>query len=316
MRQRVMIAMALACKPEAADRRRADHRARRDDPGADPRADARAAAASSACDHADHARPRRRRRTRRRRRGDVRGQGGRARRRCSGCSPRRGTPTRRACCARCRRSTSARAPAARPSTARCPSALAMPQGCRFHPRCALARDVCRDAEPPLVGDAPAARPPAGPGDGGLTSRCAKRRGRRLSDALLQVRDLAKHFPIAGGPLGVRAIGQVQAVDGVSFDLARGRDAGAGGRIRLRQVHDRAHAAAADRTDRRAASRSTASDLLRLGRRALRRLPARRADRVPGPVCLARPAHDASRTSSPSRSTSSAVSRPAQSGASG
>ena len=38
MRQRVMIAMALACKPEAADRRRADDRARRDDPGADPRA--------------------------------------------------------------------------------------------------------------------------------------------------------------------------------------------------------------------------------------------------------------------------------------
>ena len=38
MRQRVMIAMALACKPEAADRRRADDRARRHDPGADPRA--------------------------------------------------------------------------------------------------------------------------------------------------------------------------------------------------------------------------------------------------------------------------------------
>jgi oligopeptide/dipeptide ABC transporter ATP-binding protein len=33
-----------------------------------------------------------------------------------------------------------------------PPALAMPHGCRFHPRCALARDVCRDAEPPLVSD--------------------------------------------------------------------------------------------------------------------------------------------------------------------
>ncbi len=41
--QRVMIAMALACEPQAADRRRADDRARRDDPAADPRA-ARAAA--------------------------------------------------------------------------------------------------------------------------------------------------------------------------------------------------------------------------------------------------------------------------------
>ena len=38
MRQRVMIAMALVLRSEAADRRRADHRARRDHPGADPRA--------------------------------------------------------------------------------------------------------------------------------------------------------------------------------------------------------------------------------------------------------------------------------------
>ena len=38
MRQRVMIAMALSPLPRAADRRRADHRARRDDPGPDPRA--------------------------------------------------------------------------------------------------------------------------------------------------------------------------------------------------------------------------------------------------------------------------------------
>ena len=37
MRQRAMIAMALAVRAEAADRRRADDRARRDDPGADPR---------------------------------------------------------------------------------------------------------------------------------------------------------------------------------------------------------------------------------------------------------------------------------------
>ena len=38
MRQRAMIAMALALEPERADRRRADDGARRDDPGADPAA--------------------------------------------------------------------------------------------------------------------------------------------------------------------------------------------------------------------------------------------------------------------------------------
>ena len=37
MRQRVMIALALSCDPSRPDRRRAHHRARRDDPGADPR---------------------------------------------------------------------------------------------------------------------------------------------------------------------------------------------------------------------------------------------------------------------------------------
>ena len=48
MRQRVMIAIALACDPQAADRRRADDRARRDHPGADPRAASTGCAATSA----------------------------------------------------------------------------------------------------------------------------------------------------------------------------------------------------------------------------------------------------------------------------
>ena len=65
MRQRVMIAMALACKPDAAHRRRADHRARRHHPGADPRparSDLKARLRHG--DDADHPRPRRRRRDR------------------------------------------------------------------------------------------------------------------------------------------------------------------------------------------------------------------------------------------------------------
>ena len=43
--------------------------------------------------------------------------------------------------------------------------------------------------------------------------------------LLQVTDLVKHFPIKQGILFKRTIGQVQAVDGVSFDLHEGETLG-------------------------------------------------------------------------------------------
>ena len=54
MRQRVMIAMALACNPEAPDRRRADHRARRHRAGADPRPHAPAQSQDRHRHHPDH----------------------------------------------------------------------------------------------------------------------------------------------------------------------------------------------------------------------------------------------------------------------
>ena len=83
MRQRVMIAMALACEPQTADRRRADHGARRHHPGADPRADAHAARGDRHRDHPHHARPRRGGRTGRRRRRDVCGAASSSARRCA-----------------------------------------------------------------------------------------------------------------------------------------------------------------------------------------------------------------------------------------
>jgi peptide/nickel transport system ATP-binding protein/oligopeptide transport system ATP-binding protein len=57
-------------------------------------------------------------------------------------------------------------------------------------------------------DAPDARKPTGDGD-----------------ALVQVRDLVKHFPITRGIVIQRKVGAVQAVDGVSFDVRRGETLG-------------------------------------------------------------------------------------------
>jgi oligopeptide/dipeptide ABC transporter ATP-binding protein len=45
------------------------------------------------------------------------------------------------------------------------------------------------------------------------------------DALVEVRDLVKHFPITRGILLQRQIGAVHAVDGVSFDVMRGETLG-------------------------------------------------------------------------------------------
>jgi len=46
-----------------------------------------------------------------------------------------------------------------------------------------------------------------------------------TETLVEVRDLVKHFEIRGGLLGIRKIGAVQAVDGVSFDVRRGETLG-------------------------------------------------------------------------------------------
>ena len=43
----------------------------------------------------------------------------------------------------------------------------------------------------------------------------------MTQPLLSVRNLSKHFPVAGGFLNARATGPVKAVDGVSFDVAAG-----------------------------------------------------------------------------------------------
>jgi oligopeptide/dipeptide ABC transporter ATP-binding protein len=47
----------------------------------------------------------------------------------------------------------------------------------------------------------------------------------VSEALIEVRDLVKHFPVTRGIIFQRKIGAVHAVDGVSFDVNRGEALG-------------------------------------------------------------------------------------------
>ena len=57
-------------------------------------------------------------------------------------------------------------------------------------------------------------------------RFPARRGARMTDApLLQVRDLVKTFPIRSGIILERTVGHVQAVSGISLDIARGEALG-------------------------------------------------------------------------------------------
>lgn len=116
-----------------------------------------------------------------------------------------------------------------------PSLSALPPGCPFAPRCPLAIDECRTAEPELIqvgpdhraacirtehvagrtaaevyGVSTAPHPPAAPTD---------------SPVVLRVRDLVKTYTLTKGAVFRRQIGEVRAVDGVTFELQQGRTLG-------------------------------------------------------------------------------------------
>jgi peptide/nickel transport system ATP-binding protein len=135
----------------------------------------------------------------------------------------------------------------RPIPGNPPSLLNLPPGCPFAPRCAVVIERCLQEEPPLalagpdhlaachrsgeltggatglfaptwtdvdVGETEAAHaaddvsPPVNPGDS----------ARDPNGTLVEVRDLVKNFPIRGGTLIRRTVGEAQAVSGISFDL--------------------------------------------------------------------------------------------------
>ncbi len=119
-------------------------------------------------------------------------------------------------------------------------------------------------------------------------RAGRRRPIRTAPEILRLDDLKVHFPIKRGVLR-RTVGYVKAVDGVSLALARRPHDRPGGRIRLGQDDARPRPAAA-REQPRAAYNSTAQDLQKLSQREHAAAAPADADRLPGSVQLAQPAH--------------------------
>jgi peptide/nickel transport system ATP-binding protein len=112
-----------------------------------------------------------------------------------------------------------------------------PSGCRFAPRCRYATDRCRSDEPALSGETPGHRfacfHPVGAAErGGPVTTHEHVEGvpaplaqSATGEVLLSVRGLVKNFPVTKGAVLQRRVGWVSAVADVSFDILRGETLG-------------------------------------------------------------------------------------------
>ncbi|MET8429694.1 ABC transporter ATP-binding protein [Nocardia sp. NPDC004860] len=113
-----------------------------------------------------------------------------------------------------------------------PAMHELPPGCPFAPRCPVAVEDCRAAEPPLQDTEPGHRAAcirvAEVGSADLFT--AYRREVPPAEVpvptdeqvVLRVSELKKTFPITSGVVFKRRTGEVKAVDGVSFEIKSGR----------------------------------------------------------------------------------------------
>ncbi len=230
-------------RPAAADRRRADDRARRHDTGADPRSHARAQGQDRRRDRADHARPRRRRRDGAARRRHVRRAARSRKRRSRSCSRSRAIPTRWDCSNSIPRlgdATGGGASALAEIPGMVPSLREETAGCIFAPRCAYATERCRVEYPPLE-----RRPPAHfVGVLGVGSRLPRSMRSQPSsrdprcDALLRgARTSPSTFPVRKGVFSRVSAPGARGRRRELLDRRR-RNARSRRRERLRQVDDR------------------------------------------------------------------------------
>ncbi len=103
-----------------------------------------------------------------------------------------------------------------------------PGGCRFHPRCRYATEACVSAPPALVDGTRCIRTDldlAGTAWRHLPAVAASNGAAPAQPPqLLEVRDLVVHFPVQSKVLR-RVVAHVRAVDGVSFSIAKGQTLG-------------------------------------------------------------------------------------------
>ncbi len=134
-----------------------------------------------------------------------------------------------------------------------PALVDLPPGCPFAPRCPLAIDRCRTAEPALI--------TVGAGHAAACIRTDQVKGRTAAEIygvstqpeavetsaapqpVITVRNLVKTYRLTKGVVFRRQVGEVRAVDGLSFDVPSGRtlgivgESGSGKSTTLHQILD-------------------------------------------------------------------------------
>jgi peptide/nickel transport system ATP-binding protein len=116
-----------------------------------------------------------------------------------------------------------------------PDLISPPKACRFAPRCRYAQPHCREEEPRLWGETPEHRYacfyPVGETERGrrITTGAPPTTGEETfttvpGEVVLSAQGLVKDFPVTRGILQ-RRVGSVSAVAGVSFDIRRGETFG-------------------------------------------------------------------------------------------